>query len=78
MHSGEALIEHFAERFDALTVNPSGSMVGPDTVPCDLQVLRLVNLVDERVNLPRVAGDINPRENGAASLTKRIGIWGAA
>lgn len=52
MQSGQALFEHFAKRLDAFTINPSGPMVGSDAIPCDLQILPLVYLVDERVNLP--------------------------
>ena len=53
MHLGKALFEPFAKRLDALTVNSTSPIVGSDTIPCDLQVLPLVYLVDERVNLPR-------------------------
>src|SRR6516162_4513359 len=53
MQSGEALFEPFAERFDALTVNSSGPMIGSDALPGDLQVLPLVHLVNQRVDLPR-------------------------
>src|SRR5215472_5533580 len=53
VQSGETLFEPFAKRLDAFTVNPTGPVIGFDTLPRDLQVLPLVDLVDERVNLPR-------------------------
>src|SRR6516162_6371724 len=53
MQSGEALFELFAKRFDAFTINPTSPVIGSDALPRDLQVLRLVDFVDERVNLSR-------------------------
>src|SRR6516162_2875282 len=53
VQSGETLFEPFAKCLDAFTVNPTGPVIGFDTLPRDLQVLPFVALVDERVNLPR-------------------------
>src|SRR6516165_5665243 len=53
MQSGETLFEPFAKRLDAVTVNPTSPVIGFDPLPRDLQVLPFVDLVDERVILPR-------------------------
>jgi hypothetical protein len=57
MQSGEALFELFAKRFDAFTINPTSPVIGSDALPRDLQVLRLVDFVDERVNLSYPYGE---------------------
>src|SRR6516225_7331346 len=53
MQSGETLFEPFAKLLDAFTVNPTSPVIGFDPLPRDLQVLPFVDLVDERVILPR-------------------------
>src|ERR1700747_2401312 len=53
MPSGETLLEPLAKPLDAFTVNPPSPVIGFDALPRDLEVLPLVDLVDERVNLPR-------------------------
>ena len=50
VQSSETLFKRAAKRLDAFTVNPASPVVGFDALPRDLQVLRLVDFVDERVN----------------------------